>query len=220
MSWSDLLGPEKKQAYFLELMRFVADRRRQAEVYPPSAQVFEAIRLCPLDRLKVVIVGQDPYHGPGQAHGLCFSVQPGVTPPPSLINIYKELSSDLGIPPADHGYLRSWAEQGVLLLNSVLTVERSRPKSHANRGWERFTDRVIEQVNQHCSGLVFFLWGSSAQRKGAQIDRHKHLVLKCPHPSPYSADRGFFGCRHFSECNQYLESSGRAAVDWALPPLG
>lgn len=217
LTWTDLLGSEKQQPYFLELLRFVAQRRREVEVFPPSSQVFEAIRLCPLERLKVVVVGQDPYHGPGQAHGLSFSVQPGVRPPPSLVNIYKELETDLGIPPATHGHLQNWAKQGVLLLNSVLTVERSRPKSHANRGWERFTDKVIEMIDQHCSSLVFLLWGSAAQKKGQQIDSRRHLVLKCPHPSPFSADRGFFGCRHFSKANHYLEQNGRVGIDWALP---
>ncbi len=217
LTWSDLLGPEKSEPYFHDLLRFVAQRRQRAEVYPPASQVFESIRLCPLESLKVVIVGQDPYHGPGQAHGLCFSVQPGVQPPPSLENIYREMESDLGIPPVSHGYLKSWAEQGVLLLNSVLTVERSKPKSHADKGWERFTDKVIEMVNQHCDGIVFLLWGSPAQRKGQHVDTRRHLVLKCPHPSPYSADRGFFGCRHFSKCNDYLTNSKRESIDWALP---
>ena len=218
-SWSDLIGPEKEKPYFKGILDFVNARRAVAQVYPPPAKVFEAIRLCPLDRLKVVIVGQDPYHGPGQAHGLSFSVQPGVKPPPSLLNIYQELQSDLGIPPARHGYLKHWADQGVLLLNSVLTVERSKPKSHADCGWEQFTDKVIEMINLHCLGTVFLLWGSPAQKKGRQIDSSRHLVLKSPHPSPYSADRGFFGCRHFSRCNSYLEETGRKAIDWALPDL-
>ena len=219
LTWSDLLGPEKEEPYFRKLLKFVAHRRKAAEVYPAPSQVFEAIRLCSLDQLKVVIVGQDPYHGPGQAHGLCFSVQPGTRPPPSLLNIYEEMKSDLGIPPASHGCLESWARQGVLLLNSVLTVERSKPKSHADRGWERFTDKVIETLNVHCSGLVFILWGSHGQKKGSQIDRRRHLVLKSPHPSPYSADRGFFGCLHFSQCNRYLIDSGRQPIEWSLPPL-
>jgi uracil-DNA glycosylase len=218
-TWTDLLGPEKAEPYFRDLLRFVAQRRRVAQVYPEPSQVFESIRLCPLERLKAVIVGQDPYHGPGQAHGLCFSVQPGVRPPPSLVNMFQEMESDLGIPPANHGFLESWSKQGVLLLNSVLTVERSKPKSHADRGWERFTDKVIEMLNTHCRGLVFILWGSHAQKKGSQIDGRRHLALKSPHPSPYSADRGFFGCRHFSKCNQYLVDSGREPIEWALPSL-
>lgn len=211
------MGPEKSEPYFLELLKFVAQRRRRVEVYPPSSQVFEAIRLCPLEGLKVVIVGQDPYHGPGQAHGLCFSVKPGVEPPPSLQNIYLEMEKDLGIPAVSHGFLQSWAEQGVLLLNSVLTVERSKPKSHADKGWERFTDKAIEAVDRHCRGVVFILWGSPAQRKGARIDTSRHLVLRAPHPSPYSAERGFFGCRHFSKCNDYLLRTGREPIQWALP---
>lgn len=218
LTWTDIIGPEKEKPYFKQLLKFVSQRRQVAEVYPPPSQMFEAIRLCPLDQLKVVLVGQDPYHGPGQAHGLCFSVRHGVRPPPSLVNIYQELQSDLGIPPAAHGCLESWARQGVLMLNSVLTVERSKPKSHAERGWERFTDEVIGAVNRNCRGIVFLLWGSPAQRKGRQVDTRNHLVLKAPHPSPYSADRGFFGCRHFSKCNRYLESSGRIPIDWSLPP--
>lgn len=219
LTWTQLLGPEKDKPYFKEVLRFVAQRRRLTQVFPPPAQVFEAIRLCPLERIKAVVVGQDPYHGPGQAHGLSFSVQPGVKPPPSLLNIFTELQNDLGIPPARHGYLKHWAEQGVLLLNSVLTVERSKPKSHADKGWERFTDTVIEMIDRHCPGTVFLLWGSPAQRKGARINSRDHLVLKAPHPSPYSADRGFFGCRHFSRCNRYLVDSGRDPIDWALPDL-
>lgn len=218
-NWSTLLGPEKEKPYFLEILEFVEQRRKATQVYPPGPQVFEALRLCSLENLKVVIVGQDPYHGPGQAHGLSFSVQPGVKPPPSLVNIYKELQTDLGLTPPSHGYLKHWAEQGVLLLNSTLTVERSKPGSHANCGWSTFTDKVIEVVNQHCESLVFLLWGSHAQQKGRQVDESKHLVLKAPHPSPFSADRGFFGCRHFSRCNEYLMSQNRSPIDWALPPL-
>ncbi len=219
LSWSDLLGPEKEKPYFLDILEFVEQRRKVTQVYPPRPQVFEALRLCPLADLKVVIVGQDPYHGPGQAHGLSFSVQPGVEPPPSLVNIFRELQSDLGIAPASHGYLRHWAEQGVLLLNSVLTVERSKPQSHANCGWTTFTDKVIDVINEHCDGLVFMLWGSHAQQKGRKIDTRKHLVLKAPHPSPFSADRGFFGCCHFSACNRYLAERGRKSIDWALPAI-
>lgn len=215
-NWTELLGAEKTKPYFLELLAYVAQRRREREVFPPVSQVFEAIRLCPLDILKVVIVGQDPYHGPGQAHGLSFSVQPGVDPPPSLENIFKELESDLGVLRPSHGCLESWARQGVLLLNNVLTVERGQPQSHANRGWERFTDTVIESINRHLDGVAFLLWGSAAQRKGQQIDQERHLVLKAPHPSPFSADRGFFGCRHFSQCNEYLIEKGLSPIDWAI----
>ena len=219
LNWTTLLGPEKSQEYFKELLAFVARRRQVAEVYPPSRQVFEAIRLCDLENLKVVVVGQDPYHGPGQAHGLSFSVQHGIPAPPSLLNIFRELESDLAVPIASHGCLEHWARQGVLLLNSVLTVERAKPQAHANRGWERFTDRVIEVINKYCQGIVFLLWGSPAQRKGQHIDPRRHLVLKAPHPSPLSAHRGFLGCRHFSQCNEYLEKSGRHAIDWTLPAL-
>ncbi len=218
-TWADLLGPEKEKPYFLEILEFVEQRRKVTQVFPPASQVFEALRLCSLANLKVVIVGQDPYHGPGQAHGLSFSVQPGVKPPPSLVNIFKELQSDLGIAPAPHGYLKQWASQGVLLLNSTLTVERSKPGSHANCGWSTFTDKVIETVNEHCDGLVFMLWGSHAQQKGRQVDAGKHLILKAPHPSPFSADRGFFGCRHFSQCNRYLTESGRQPIDWQLSTI-
>ena len=217
MNWSDLLGAEKSQPYFQEILQFVAQRRNSGvEVFPPAAEVFSAIRLCPLEQLKVVIVGQDPYHGPGQAHGLSFSVKKGVPPPPSLLNIFKELNSDLGIPLPRHGCLEGWAKQGVLLLNAVLTVERGRPQSHAERGWERFTDHVIAAINGQLSGAVFLLWGSPAQKKGAAIDASRHLVLRAPHPSPLSAHRGFLGCRHFSQCNDYLVRNGRAPVQWGL----
>jgi len=164
-----------------------------------------------------VILGQDPYHGPGQAHGLCFSVRPEVPPPPSLVNIFKEIQTDLGIMPPDHGCLQPWAEQGVLLLNSVLTVEQAQAGAHQGRGWETFTDRVVETVNRECDGVVFLLWGSYARKKGGQIDRSRHLVLEGPHPSPLSAYRGFFGCRHFSRANQWLQEKGRMPIDWALP---
>ena len=187
-------------------------------IYPPGREMFAAFNLTPLERVKVVILGQDPYHGPGQAHGLCFSVRPGVALPPSLVNIYREMQEDLGIPPAAHGCLTHWAEQGVLLLNSVLSVERGRAASHQGQGWETFTDRAVEVVNRECAHVVFMLWGSYAQRKGAVIDTGKHLVLKSPHPSPLSAHRGFFGCRHFSQANAWLESMDRGAIDWQLPP--
>jgi uracil-DNA glycosylase len=170
-----------------------------------------------LDEVRVVILGQDPYHGPGQAHGLCFSVPEGVRPPPSLVNIYKELESDLGVRPARHGFLEHWAKQGVLLLNSVLTVEMGRAASHQGRGWERFTDAVIREVNAKSDPVVFMLWGSYAQKKAAFVDGSRHLVLKAPHPSPLSAHSGFLGCRHFSKANSFLESRGMAPIDWALP---
>lgn len=197
-------------------------RRRKAEgahIYPPGPQIFAALDATPFERVKVVILGQDPYHGPGQAHGLCFSVPPGVAPPPSLENIFKELERDLGIPRPEHGCLLPWAQQGVLLLNAVLTVEDGRPGAHAGRGWEGFTDHVVDVLNREREGLVFLLWGSYAQKKGARIDPRRHRVLKAPHPSPLSAHRGFLGCGHFSAANESLRRRGQTPIDWRLPPL-
>ncbi|MDN7124419.1 uracil-DNA glycosylase [Pseudidiomarina sp. 1APP75-32.1] len=206
-SWSDLLAEEKQQPYFQEVMQRVQMERDQGKViYPPPEQVFNAFKLTPLAQLKVVILGQDPYHGPGQAHGLCFSVPKGVAAPPSLKNIFKALQHDYPayeIP--EHGDLTHWAEQGVLLLNTVLTVEQGQAGSHAKWGWERFTDKVIEQVNAHCEGIVFLLWGAHAQKKGALIDRQRHHVLTAVHPSPLSAHRGFLTCGHFRRTNELLE---------------
>lgn len=187
-------------------------------IYPPPSQIFTALDTTPFDQVKVVILGQDPYHGPGQAHGLCFSVQPGVRPPPSLVNIFKEIHDDLGIPPPRHGYLMHWARQGVLLLNAVLTVERGRAGSHQGKGWEGFTDAVIDRLNREREGLVFMLWGSPAQAKGRLLDASRHLILKARHPSPLSAHGGFFGCRHFSQANAWLDKRGQPAIDWSLPP--
>ncbi|MNR16885.1 Uracil-DNA glycosylase [compost metagenome] len=189
------------------------------EVYPPGALIFNALNSTPLERVKVVIIGQDPYHGPEQAHGLCFSVQPGVATPPSLLNIYKELKRDLNIDIAAHGCLQHWAEQGVLLLNTSLTVERGMAGSHADKGWGVFTDRVIEVVSEQREHLVFLLWGKHAQSKARLIDPSKHLVLCSPHPSPLSAHRGFIGNGHFSRCNKFLVQHGMAPIDWRLPPL-
>ncbi len=186
-------------------------------IYPPRAQIFAALDATPFDQVKVVILGQDPYHGPGQAHGLCFSVRPGVPVPPSLQNIFKEIQADLGIAPARHGDLRSWAGQGVLLLNAVLTVEHGRAGAHQGQGWEQFTDAVIDRLNREREGLVFLLWGSPAQAKGRLLDRQRHLVLTAPHPSPLSAHRGFLGCRHFSQTNAWLVARGQAPIDWSLP---
>ncbi len=203
-----------------ELRDFLlAEKQKGKHIYPQGKDIFNALNSTPFSRVKVVILGQDPYHGPGQAHGLSFSVRPGVPPPPSLVNIYKELATDLGIPPASHGYLASWAEQGVLLLNSVLTVERNRAASHRNRGWEIFTDRVAREVDAGIDGAAFILWGSYAQKKGAFINRDRHLVITSPHPSPLSASRGFFGSRPFSRVNRWLEERGKTPVDWRLPPL-
>lgn len=216
--WLAVLADEFEQDYMRELKRFLLERRQQgAVIYPPGAEIFNALDSTPLSRVKVVILGQDPYHGPGQAHGLCFSVREGVPPPPSLVNIFRELESDLGIAVPKHGYLQRWAEQGVLLLNAVLTVERGQAGAHQGKGWERFTDAVVAAVNEHCPRVVFLLWGSQAQRKGAAIDTTRHLVLKAPHPSPLSAHRGFLGCAHFSQANRWLAQQGLEPVDWALP---
>lgn len=218
-SWLAVLGDEFEQPYMARLRAFLqAEKRAGKVIYPASENWFAALNTTPFDKVKVVILGQDPYHGPGQAHGLCFSVLPGVPVPPSLANMFKELQDDLGVPISSHGCLRHWAEQGVLLLNAVLTVERGLANSHQGRGWEQFTDACVAHLNRDREGLVFMLWGSYAQRKGQLIDRSRHLVLQAPHPSPLSAHRGFFGCRHFSKANGYLESRGERPIDWALPP--
>jgi uracil-DNA glycosylase len=217
-SWQEALGAEFAAPYMLALKQFLrVEKDNHKTIYPHSQNWFHALETTPLEQVKVVILGQDPYHQPGQAHGLCFSVQSGVKIPPSLVNIYKELQTDLGIEPVNHGYLESWARQGVLLLNAVLTVEDSKANSHQGKGWEQFTDKVISIVNERCENVVFMLWGSYAQKKGAVIDPQRHLVLKAPHPSPLSVHRGFFGCRHFSQANQYLEQHGKTAINWQLP---
>jgi len=217
-SWLEPLRTEFDQPYMAELKRFLRDERQKGRtVFPRSANWFRALDLTPLDKVRVVILGQDPYHGEGQAHGLCFSVMPGVRPPPSLVNIFKELESDIGLRPSRHGFLEHWACQGVLLLNSVLTVEMGQAASHRDRGWEKFTDAVIRLVNGKPEPVVFMLWGSYAQKKAGFVDTSKHLVLKAPHPSPLSAHSGFFGCRHFSKANAFLEERGLPAIDWALP---
>lgn len=217
-SWLEVIGKEFDQPYMAELKAFLREERQNGKsVYPPGKWIFNALNSTPFDKVKVVILGQDPYHGPNQAHGLCFSVQPGVTLPPSLRNIYKELAADLGIQPPDHGCLQSWAEQGVLLLNATLTVQHGMAGSHQGRGWEQFTDAIISALNEKREHLVFLLWGSYAQRKGEFIDRQRHLVLQAPHPSPFSANRGFFGCRHFSKANEYLKAHGQEPVDWQVP---
>lgn len=216
--WLEVVGSEFEQPYMRALKSFLVERKAAgAQVYPPGQLIFNALDSTPPSTIRVVILGQDPYHGPGQAHGLCFSVRPGVRVPPSLVNIFKELHDDIGFRIPRHGCLQPWADHGVLLLNAVLTVERGRAGAHQGRGWERFTDRVIEVVNAGERPVVFMLWGAQAQRKGAGIDRNRHLVLTAPHPSPLSAHRGFFGCRHFSQANQWLEAQGMDPVDWALP---
>ncbi len=215
--WLEVLESEFQQDYMVRLKQFLLERGRAgAEIYPPGPEIFNALDSTPLSRVKVVILGQDPYHGPGQAHGLCFSVRPGVRVPPSLVNIFKEIHDDLGHPVPSHGHLQPWAENGVLLLNAVLTVERGNAGAHQGKGWERFTDAVVRAVNEHRDNVAFLLWGSHAQKKGAGIDTGRHLVLKAPHPSPLSAHRGFLGCRHFSKANQWLEERGKEPVDWKL----
>jgi uracil-DNA glycosylase len=220
--WRARVGGEFDQPYMADLKAFLASERSAGKtIYPPPAQWFAALDATPPDAVRVVILGQDPYHGPGQAHGLCFSVQPGVRVPPSLNNIYKELASDLGIAPVRHGHLAHWAAQGVLLLNAVLTVEAGQAASHQGRGWERFTDAVIAAAAASSAPTVFLLWGSHAQRKAASVPRlgagGPHLVLRAPHPSPLSAHTGFLGCRHFSQANEFLTAQGRGAIDWRLP---
>lgn len=215
--WKEVLEGEKSQDYFKKILAFIAKERAAGKtVYPPNSDIFNALTLTPFEEVKVVIIGQDPYHGPNQAHGLCFSVRPGIPIPPSLMNIYKELVSDIGIVYPKTGCLEKWAKQGVLLLNAVLSVEDGKPQSHGNIEWQRFTDKIISELNSRKENLVFLLWGSHAQKKGEGIDRKKHLVLTAPHPSPLSASRGFLGCKHFSQTNQYLKSKGLASIDWSI----
>jgi len=216
-SWLELLKEEFDKPYLKTLKSFLRAENQQGKtIFPKGDLIFNAFNSTPFDKVKVVILGQDPYHGPNQAHGLSFSVLPGVRIPPSLINIYKEIQQDLGVTMPANGYLQSWAEQGVLLLNAMLTVEQNKAGSHQGKGWEEFTDRAIQLLNEHREGLVFLLWGSYAQKKGHFIDINKHLVLKAPHPSPLSAHRGFLGCKHFSKTNQYLESHGESPINWGL----
>lgn len=216
-SWHEALASEWEQPYFKNLKAFLVREREEGHtVYPPGSLIFNAFNKTPFDRVKVVILGQDPYHGPGQAHGLSFSVPAGIKPPPSLVNLYKELASDTGFRIPAHGNLEPWAERGVLLLNSMLTVRANTPGSHARQGWETFTDAVIRALNDGREGLVFLLWGKYAQDKGQIIDRNRHHVLLAAHPSPFSADKGFFGCRHFSKANELLAARGAEPVDWQL----
>ena len=217
-SWCGVLGDQFKQPYMKRLREFLQQQRAAGKViYPPGSQWFAAFDSTPFDQVRVVILGQDPYHGPHQAHGLCFSVLPGIRVPPSLANMYKELESDLGIVQPNHGCLSSWAQQGVLLLNATLTVEAGNAGAHQGKGWEQFTDQAIRVLNDQRQGLVFLLWGSYAQKKGAFIDRSRHLVLSSVHPSPLSAYRGFFGCKHFSATNNYLQQHHQPPIDWQLP---
>jgi len=213
--WKSKLKNEFKKEYFSRLTDFIKKEYRTGKIYPPGSLIFNAFNMCPFNSVKAVIIGQDPYHGPGQAHGLCFSVREGIEFPPSLINIFKEIESDLGYKPLPGGNLTRWAEQGVLLLNATLTVRAHQAGSHQNKGWEEFTDAVISILNKEKSNLVFFLWGAYAQKKGQAIDRSRHLVLESVHPSPFSANRGFFGNKHFSRCNAYLQEHGIKPVNWS-----
>ena len=215
-SWKEVLWDEFQAAYFRGLKDFLVGERELHKVYPPGKLIFNAFRHTPFQDVKVVILGQDPYHGKGQAHGLCFSVPQGVPPPPSLINIFKEQQKDLGIPFPAHGNLEAWARQGVLLLNATLTVRAGQAGSHQNRGWENFTNAVIKKISQQREGVVFMLWGRYAQVKEALVDGSRHLILKAAHPSPLSAHNGFFGCKHFSRANAYLQKQGKSPIDWAL----
>lgn len=213
-SWKKVLQEEFDKPYFEELTSFVREEYQSKKVFPPPKDVFKAFNLCPFDNVKVVIIGQDPYHGPNQAHGLCFSVNQGVRTPPSLVNIYKEIQSDIGGEAPSHGNLEHWAEQGVFLINAILSVVAGMPTSHQNKGWESFTDEVIRLIADKKEHVVFMLWGAYAQGKEWMIDQDKHLVLKAPHPSPLSAHRGFFGCKHFSKANEYLKSQGLEEIEW------
>lgn len=217
-SWKDVLKNEFTKTYFLEIATFLRTEKMTGKtIYPPGGQIFNAFNLTPFEKVKVVILGQDPYHGAGQAHGLCFSVAPGIKPPPSLVNIFKEMHNDLGLPIPNHGTLSNWAEQGVLMLNASLTVRAGEPMSHAKIGWATFTNAVIKKISDEKEHVVFILWGKFAQEKQELIDvtRH-HLILKAAHPSPFSADSGFFGCKHFSKTNQFLVQNGIDPIDWAL----
>ncbi len=216
-SWLAHLAADFELPYMKQLKQFLLEQKKAGKViFPESKNIFNAFNSTPLDNVKIVILGQDPYHGPRQAHGLCFSVQPGIPTPPSLQNIYKEINRDVQFPIPNHGYLQSWAEQGVFLLNATLTVEQARAGSHQGQGWEQFTDRAIEIVNEVREGVVFLLWGSYAQKKAQLIDGRKHLILRAPHPSPLSAYRGFIGCGHFSKANEYLLEKGQSPIDWRL----
>jgi uracil-DNA glycosylase len=215
--WAQHLGPQLEQPHMQQLKTFLKNEKAAGKIiFPPSADIFNAFAHTPLENVKVVILGQDPYHGPGQAHGLCFSVLPGIKVPPSLVNIFKEIESDIGVQMSGSGTLTPWADQGVLLLNATLTVEQANAGSHQKQGWEEFSDAAIRVVNEQCSGVVFLLWGSYAQKKATMINPQKHLVLTAPHPSPLSSYRGFFGCRHFSKANAYLMAQGKTPINWQL----
>lgn len=214
--WSLALSPEYKKEYYKKLFDFIGKEYATQTIFPPGDDIFNAFHLTPLSEVKCVIIGQDPYHNVGQAHGLCFSVKPDVETPPSLVNIYKELESDLGCYIPNNGYLVKWAKQGVLMLNAVLTVRAHQAASHQNKGWEMFTDAAIRAVNEQDRPIVFLLWGSFAQKKAAMLNNKKHLILQAPHPSPLSAYRGFFGCKHFSQTNEFLKANGIEPIDWQI----
>ncbi len=213
-SWKKELNDEFQKDYFKELVEFVKTEYQTQKIYPPGSLIFNAFNLCPFNQTKVVIVGQDPYHGPDQAHGLCFSVKSGVKQPPSLQNIFKEIKEDIGKPIPTSGNLEHWSDQGVLLLNATLTVRAGQAGSHQNKGWEQFTDQVLRKLSDNRTNLVFMLWGAYAQKKGSYLDESKHLILRAPHPSPFSAHNGFFGCKHFSKTNQYLLNKGLETINW------
>jgi len=213
-SWKSVLWDEFQSGYFLELKQFLIEERQKYTVYPPGTKIFNAFQLTPFERVKVVILGQDPYHGKGQAHGLCFSVPEGIASPPSLVNIFREIRDDVGTEVPSNGNLERWADQGVLLLNATLTVRANQAGSHQNRGWEKFTDTVIKNISEHKNHVVFLLWGRFAQAKEVLIDSSRHLILRAAHPSPFSASNGFFGCRHFSKTNTYLEEHGLKPIQW------
>lgn len=217
--WDEVLAGEFEAPYFIDLLEKVDEEYRMHKIYPPQNKVFSALKTTDFDDVKVVIIGQDPYHGAGQAHGLCFSVLPGIEPPPSLKNIFKEIADDVGGTVPDNGYLVPWAKQGVLLLNTILTVREGQPQSHAKLGWQKFTDAVIRVINDKKEGVVFLLWGRNAIEKRALIDENKHYILTAPHPSPLSAYAGFFGCKHFSKCNEILTKLGKSPINWQLPNI-
>ena len=218
-SWDNVLDEEFKKPYFNELLSKVDEEYSKYKIYPPREKIFSAFKLCDYEDVKVVLLGQDPYHGYGQAHGLCFSVLPGVAAPPSLKNMFKELASDVGTTIPNHGCLISWAKQGVLLLNTTMTVREGQPNSHASLGWQKFTDEVIRKINELDKSVVFLLWGANAKSKIPFITNKKHLVLSCAHPSPLSAYNGFFGCKHFSKTNEFLKANGRKEIDWQIPNI-
>lgn len=215
-SWKEVLIDEFNKPYFADLKKFLVEEKARYMVYPPGNLIFNAFNQTPFDQVKVVLLGQDPYHGKGQAHGLCFSVPQGIAAPPSLVNIFKEIQTDIGLPVPYHGNLEAWAKQGVLLLNATLTVRANQALSHQNKGWETFTDRVIQVLSERKKGLVFLLWGRNAKAKEAFIDTSKHFILKAAHPSPFSADSGFFGCRHFSKTNEILQKQSITPIDWRV----